>query len=65
MSSISFYAKIEHLRRVQNLVKCFDGRFIKNPLCSKYRAYVSVSFAQSENMRKFHVMLNIMEQPFF
>lgn len=65
MSSISFYIKIEHLRRIQNLVKHFDGRFIANPRCSKYRAYVGVSFAQPENMRKFHVMLNIMEQPFF
>jgi hypothetical protein len=65
MNSISAWVDVNHLRYVQNLVKRFDGRFKCNPLCMKYRALVDVSFSNGHNMGRFHMMLSIMDQPFF
>lgn len=67
MSTIlTFYAKNSNLVRIQNLVKKFDGRFVRNPFdMFKGMSQLEISFEDSHKCNEFSNRLYITEQPFF
>lgn len=61
--TVTFSAPTHLSRKVQNLVKKYDGRFEYNPLVLFKYTRFSISF-ENENVNKFMNMVDILNQPY-
>ncbi len=61
----TFWHSVKQLRRVQDLVKRYDGRFVHNPLVMRDTALVEISFDDIHNGNMFSLMRHILQQKFF
>ncbi len=63
MIIVTFYAPTKFARKVQDLVKKYDGRFKGNPYLGLERTWFEVSFEDSDNYNKFGRRVDIFNQP--
>lgn len=62
---MTFYHSAKQLRRVQDLVKQYNGRFECNPLVSNDTALIEISFEDVHAVKGFSVCRQILQQKYF
>lgn len=62
-TTVTFYAPSKFARYVQDNVKRYDGRFVRNPNLTLDRGWFEVSFEDSSNYNKFMVRTDILNEP--